>query len=101
MRLSKLLSAPKVWYGQLDIVRRSSDLKAYLHQMVLEKESSILGYPGEVSQPLNGDHHDVCKFASQQDSNYKSIRSVIKTLVSTCREAGILSSPKLFSSPYG
>ena len=58
-------------------------------QMVLEKDSSILGYPGEVSQPLNADHHDVCKFTSQQDPNYKSVRSVLKTLVSTYIELGM------------
>ena len=63
--------------------------RAYFKQMVLEKDSSILGYPGEVSQPLNGNHHDVCKFASQQDSNYKSVRSVIQTLVSYHRQAGM------------
>ena len=49
--------------------------------MVLEKDSSILGYPGEISKPLNADHHDVCKYTSQDDSNYVSVRDVLKTLV--------------------
>ncbi|MCJ1285606.1 hypothetical protein MMC26_004947 [Xylographa opegraphella] len=49
--------------------------------MVLHKESSILGYPGEISQPLNADHHDVCKFASQSDPSYISVRNVLKYLV--------------------
>ena len=50
-------------------------------QMVLEKGSSILGYPGEVSRPLDADHHNVCKFTSPEDPNYKSIRSALVTLI--------------------
>ncbi|KAI0913073.1 hypothetical protein F4823DRAFT_104108 [Ustulina deusta] len=49
--------------------------------MVLEKESSVLGYPGEISRPLQADHHDVCKFSSPMDPNYVAVRSAIKTLV--------------------
>ncbi|KAI0427770.1 hypothetical protein F5Y09DRAFT_22307 [Xylaria sp. FL1042] len=48
--------------------------------MVLEKDSSILGYPGEISRPLQADHHDVCKFSSPVDSNYVAVRNAIKTL---------------------
>lgn len=55
--------------------------------MVLEKDSSILGYPGEISQPLNADHHDVCKFSSRNDPNYISVQSVLKTLIGSFREA--------------
>ncbi|MCJ1396007.1 hypothetical protein MMC18_008893 [Xylographa bjoerkii] len=49
--------------------------------MVLEKESSILGYPGEISRPLDADHHNVCKFTNPEDPNYKSVRSALLTLV--------------------
>ncbi|KAN0090022.1 WD40 repeat-like protein [Hyaloscypha variabilis] len=51
--------------------------------MVLEKDSSILGYAKEVSRAMDADHHDVCKYASPQDSNYISLRNALKTLV--CR----------------
>ena len=57
--------------------------------MVLEKESSILGYPGEVSKSLNADHHDVCKYTSQDDSNYTSVRNALKTLVGNLRSRGM------------
>ena len=50
-------------------------------QMVVEKDSSILGYPGEISRPLDADHHAVCKFASLEDPNYKSVRSALLTLI--------------------
>ena len=50
--------------------------------MILGKESSILGYPGEVSLPLAADHHNVCKFLDTQDYNYKRVKSVLQTLTS-------------------
>ncbi|KAJ0122036.1 hypothetical protein J7T55_002547 [Diaporthe amygdali] len=50
--------------------------------MVLEKESSVLGYPGEVSKALIADHHGVCKYEGPQDPNYITIRNVLKSLVS-------------------
>lgn len=49
--------------------------------MVLQKDSSILGYPGEISNPFDADHHDVCKYTSQQDPNYISVRNILKYLV--------------------
>ena len=55
--------------------------------MVLEKDSSILGYPGEISKPLDADHHNVCKYASQQDPNYISVRNVLKSLIARFRES--------------
>jgi WD40 repeat protein len=57
--------------------------------MVLEKDSSILGYPKEVSRALNADHHDVCKYASPEDSNYISVRNALKTLVGRFRSKGM------------
>jgi hypothetical protein len=57
--------------------------------MVLEKDSSILGYPGEISKSLNADHHQVCKFNSTQDSNYISVRNALKTLVNKVRPKGM------------
>ncbi|KAF2105865.1 hypothetical protein BDV96DRAFT_607880 [Lophiotrema nucula] len=50
--------------------------------MVLEKDSSVLGYPGETSKALNADHHDVCKFESPKDPNYITVRNVLKSILS-------------------
>lgn len=50
--------------------------------MVLEKDSSVLGYPGETSRALSADHHDVCKYDSPRDPNYITVRNVLRTLVS-------------------
>lgn len=57
--------------------------------MVLEKDSSILGYPGEISKSLNADHHDVCKYTSQEDSNYVSVRNALKALVDSLGPRGM------------
>jgi len=57
--------------------------------MVLEKDSSILGYAKEVSRALDANHHDVCKYDSPQDANYISVRNALKTLVSRFRSKGL------------
>ncbi|KFX99172.1 hypothetical protein O988_04014 [Pseudogymnoascus sp. VKM F-3808] len=49
--------------------------------MVLEKDSSVLGYPGEISKPLDADHHGVCKYESPEDPRYIAVRNVLKSLV--------------------
>lgn len=57
--------------------------------MVLEKDSSILGYPNEVSTPLDADHHDVCKYSGPDDPNYVSVRNTLKSLVGRFRSKGV------------
>lgn len=54
--------------------------------MVLEKDTSVLGYPGEVSRPLQADHHDVCKFSGPTDPNYIAVRNAIKSLMTRLGE---------------
>ncbi len=56
--------------------------------MVLEKDSSVLGYPGEISKPLDADHHGVCKYASPSDPRYVAVRNVLKTLIGNVKLSG-------------
>jgi WD40 repeat protein len=49
--------------------------------MVLEKDSSVLGYPSELSRPLQADHHGVCKYSSPADPSYISVRNAIKSFL--------------------
>ena len=58
-----------------------------IKMMVLNKESSVLGHAGEVSNFLVADHHDVCKFSDQDDPNYVTIRNLLTTLVVRFRNA--------------
>ena len=51
------------------------------NMMILDKESSILGYTKEISRPLNADHHGVCKYSSPEDSNYISVRNALCSLM--------------------
>ncbi len=62
--------------------------------MVLDKESSILGYPGEISKSLNADHHDVCKYISREDANYVGVRNALQTLARNLQFKGMLWTPR-------
>ena len=61
--------------------------------MVLERDSSVLGYPGEISKALDADHHGVCKFESPEDPLYVTVRNVLKSLVSKVPIAGMVQTP--------
>ncbi|KAI4209636.1 MAG: hypothetical protein LQ351_007436 [Letrouitia transgressa] len=56
-----------------------------MNLMVLDKDSSILGYTKEISRPLHADHHGMCKFSSPDDANYVSVRNALSSLVKTFR----------------
>ncbi|KAI0814572.1 NACHT and WD domain protein [Xylaria sp. FL0064] len=62
--------------------------------MVLEKDSSVLGYPGEISRALDADHHGVCKFESPKDSNYIAVRNVLMSLMSKIISTKKLQTPE-------
>ena len=50
--------------------------------MILEKDSSVLGYPGETSKALDADHHSVCKYDGPADPNYITVRNALTSLIS-------------------
>lgn len=56
--------------------------------MIVERDSATLGYVGEITKLLDADHHDVCKYISRQDSNYRSVRDVIRSLVGQFKSTG-------------
>jgi hypothetical protein len=41
----------------------------------------MLGYPGEVSKPLDADHNGICKYESRDDERYKTVRDALKNLL--------------------
>ena len=63
--------------------------------MVLERDSSVLGYPGEISKALDADHHGVCKYDSPEDPLYINGRNVLKSLVSKFPLPGKLHIPQV------
>lgn len=91
--------APKLQIGSFYETRPTTMLKK-IQIMVLEKETSILGYPGENLQPLDVDHHGMCKYESPNDPNYIIVRNVLKSLIGDVKpncEIPTASTPELVS----
>ncbi|KAL8912458.1 MAG: hypothetical protein Q9171_002551 [Xanthocarpia ochracea] len=49
--------------------------------LIVEKDSAILGLPGERVQLLNADHRHVCKFKDPLDSNYITLRNAFVSTI--------------------
>ncbi|KAL1838860.1 hypothetical protein VTJ49DRAFT_2113 [Mycothermus thermophilus] len=47
-------------------------------EMIVPKESAILGYPAEGIAKLDADHRHICKFESPSDPNYTSVLEVLR-----------------------
>lgn len=57
-------------------------------QMIVEKDSAVLGYPDEVPMAMKADHHTICKYPSREDVNYINLRNLLKTMVDKFRRKG-------------
>ncbi|RFU31053.1 hypothetical protein B7463_g5277, partial [Scytalidium lignicola] len=57
--------------------------------MIVEKGSAVLGFPGEISKPLDADHHGLTKFKDREDKNYLAIRNALRSFVQKIRELSI------------
>ncbi len=49
--------------------------------VIVDRESAVIGLPGERVQLLNADHRGVCKFDNRLDSNYCSLRNAFATSI--------------------
>ena len=47
---------------------------------IVNKDSALLEYPGEISSSLIANHHGVSKFKNSQDTNYNNVRNVLKRM---------------------
>ncbi|KAI0835352.1 hypothetical protein F5Y06DRAFT_138814 [Hypoxylon sp. FL0890] len=65
--------------------------------MILEKDSSVLGYPGETSKALDADHHGVCKYDSPNDPNYIAVRNALMSLLKKVTSPSSWKGPTLSS----
>lgn len=65
-----------------------------INTMIVDKSSATLGYPKEHSALLNADHRGICKFDSQTDSNYQSLR---KSFITTIDSILLEGNPELRS----
>ncbi|KAH0543071.1 hypothetical protein FGG08_002584 [Glutinoglossum americanum] len=49
-------------------------------ELIVPRDSAIMGYPGERFAVLNADHRHVCKFETPSDPNYVAIRDVLQSI---------------------
>ncbi|PKS13158.1 hypothetical protein jhhlp_000500 [Lomentospora prolificans] len=57
--------------------------------MILDKNSSVMGYPNETPQPLVANHHNVCKFTSTNDPNYTSVVGALRSVANALSQQPI------------
>lgn len=53
-------------------------------QVIVKPASSMLGYSDEESVPMNADHHNVCKYTSPDDPNYRKVKVVLQKMLANC-----------------
>lgn len=50
-------------------------------ELIVPRDSAVMGYPGERSAVLNADHRHVCKFESPSDPNYITVRDTFQFII--------------------
>ncbi|KAK4458531.1 hypothetical protein QBC42DRAFT_290437 [Cladorrhinum samala] len=66
-------------------------------KMIVDKESAVLGYPGEISAPLNADHHGVAKFKGVDDPNYIQVKDLVGMILRNLKPDDDIAMPMLVS----
>jgi hypothetical protein len=57
--------------------------------MIVDKDSAILDYKDERIVLLNADHRGVCKFDSQSDPNYRTLRNALLSTMDSIVNEGM------------
>lgn len=55
--------------------------------LLIDRASSLLGYPGEIEVALEADHNNVCKFSSPDDASYLKVLGGLKAIVKDVLQA--------------
>ncbi|KAL9581454.1 MAG: hypothetical protein Q9212_003889 [Teloschistes hypoglaucus] len=63
--------------------------------MVVDKDLAVLNYVNERTAYLNANHRDVCKYANQNDPNYKTVRNALASVIDNFRTRQTVSKRKL------
>ena len=53
--------------------------------LIVEKDLATLGYSNERTAYLNGNHRDICKYASTADPNYLTVRNALAATIDSFR----------------
>ena len=59
--------------------------------LVVEKDAAVLGYANEIATYLDANHREICKYAATTDSNYKTIRNTLLSILHSLRETAVQS----------
>ncbi|KAL8908321.1 MAG: hypothetical protein Q9171_005507, partial [Xanthocarpia ochracea] len=58
---------------------------SYSIGLVVDKDLAILNYVNERTAYLNANHRDVCRYANQNDPNYKTVRNALASAIDNFR----------------
>ncbi|KAL8915769.1 MAG: hypothetical protein Q9172_006680 [Xanthocarpia lactea] len=58
---------------------------SYSIGLVVDKDIAILNYVNERTAYLNANHRDVCRYANQNDPNYKTVRNALASAIDNFR----------------
>ena len=59
--------------------------------VIVDRESAVIGLPGERVQLMNADHRHVCKFDTRLDSNYCSLRNAFVASIESIEQTWLSS----------
>lgn len=54
--------------------------------LVVEKDAAVLGYANESATYLNANHREICKYATAEDSNYRTVRNALASTLDELRK---------------
>ncbi|KAI0383265.1 hypothetical protein F5Y04DRAFT_250954 [Hypomontagnella monticulosa] len=63
-------------------------LMSGVRRIIVSKDSGVLNYPGEVSVPVNADHHTISKYSNRLDPNYLLVTNLLRQLTQDLRPQG-------------
>lgn len=67
---------------------------------MVPESSATLGYPGEETVALNGNHSTIVKYRSDKDNNFKVVSETLSLLLQEARKRPQVSqSPELTGTP--
>ena len=67
---------------ELKLVSFYETLPTFGIGLIVEQDQATLGYANERREFLNANHRDVCKYDSQDDPNYKTVRNALASILS-------------------
>lgn len=58
-------------------------------RQIVGKDTGVLGYPNEITAPVDADHHTICKFSSQVDPGYMLAVNLLRQMTRGLQPQGV------------